>query len=113
MFASVETVSMSSTLQIVSDDENLWTDDNHNIEFTQDPDEEDDEKSPLTVLLQKSPLASLTAYDFWFKDIITHCGNISYIDMAQCFLQEHQDLCDVFQCLSPTLRIEELVVKII
>ena len=106
MFASVETVSLRSCWQIVSDDENLWTDDNHNIKFTQDLDEEDDEKSPLSVLLQKSPLASLAAYDFWLKDIITHCGNISYIDMVECFLQEHQDLCDVFQCLSPTLSIE-------
>ena len=106
MFASVETVSLRSSCQIVSDDENLWTDDNHNIEFTQDLDEEDDEKSPLSVLLEKSPLASLAAYDFWLEDTITHCGNISYIDMAQCFLQEHEDLCDVFQCLSPTLSIE-------
>ena len=106
MFVSVKTVSMRSTWHIVSDDENLWTDDNHNIEFTQEMDEEDNKKSPFSVLLQKSPLASLAAYNFWFKDIITHRGNISYIDMAQCFLQEHQDLCDVFQCLSPTLSIE-------
>ena len=91
---------------MVSDDETLWTDDNnHNIEFTHELDEKHNENSPLSVLLQTSPLASLAAYDFWFKDIIMHCGNISDIDMAQCFLQEHEDLCDVFQCLSPTLSI--------
>ena len=105
MLASIETFSASSTRQMVSDDENLWTDDNYNIEFTQDLDEEDNEKSPFSVLLQNSPLAPLAAYDFWFKDIVTHCGNLSYIDMANCFPQDHQDLCNVFQCLSPTLNI--------
>ena len=36
MFASVESFSMRSSLQIVKDDEKLWTDHNHNIELTQD-----------------------------------------------------------------------------
>ena len=104
-FVSVETVSGSSTWQIVSDDGNLWTDGNHNIEFTQDLDEEDDETSPLSLLLQKSALPSLTAYDFqfWLEYIKMHCGNISYTDIAKCF---RQDLCDFVQCLSPTLSIE-------
>ena len=106
MIASVETFSMRSPLQIERDDEELWTDHNHNIEFTQDLEEGNDEKSPLAVIMQKTQLAPLAAYDFWFKDLPTHCGhNINYIDMAQCFLHDNQDLCDVFQCLSPTLNL--------
>ena len=109
MCASVETLSARSQIQIETDDKKLWTDDNHNLEGTQvlqeeEEDDGDDEKSPLAAIMQKSELAPLAAYNFWFKDLLTHCGhNINYIDMAQCFLHDNQDLCDLFQCLSPTL----------
>ena len=106
MGASIKTVSMSLTSQRATYDEKLWTDENYSIIDIQDLPEDDEGKLPLAMLLQQSPLASLSAYTFWFQDIITHCGKMNYINIVQCFRQDHQDLCDIFLCLSPALDIE-------
>ena len=106
MAGTIETLKASSLWKSAAYDENLWMDKDLYIKRTATEEEGDDKKSPLSILLEQSPLPSLAAYSEQLKDIFKHCGNFGYFDMARCFLQDHTDLCDIFQCLSPTLSIE-------
>ena len=106
LISSLETLSvMTSNSPKYHDD--LWNDDD-NRESKRMPELETDdiELSPLTTLLQNTPLAFLAGYDFWLENVLRNCGNFSYLDLAKCFVQGHEDLCEVFHCLSPTLHTE-------
>ena len=88
-------------------EDGLWNDD-ESQENKEIPELEDDKTALSTILkrFENSPLAFLAGYDFWFEDILTNCGNFGYLDLAKCFVRGHEDLCELFHCLSPTLSVE-------
>ena len=106
MLGTLQSGRASSLWKSATNNEHLWMDTNLYNKYIDNEEEDDDKKSPLSMLIQQSPLASLAVYDEQLKDIIKHCGNLNYIDLVRCFLQGHSDLCDLFQCLSPTLDID-------
>ena len=106
MLGSLETLIAGSSYKSATYDESLWTDRYLYINDTENNEEDNGRKSPFSILLQQSPLASFTVYDNQLKDILRHCGHLDYVDIMRCFRHSHDDLCDIVQCLSPRIDIE-------
>ena len=100
MAAGLETITLGAMCPGDKHQEGLWDNENSIPEYH---DSGKVKLSPLSKCVLHSPFSSFAGYDFWLKDMIQHCGNLSLIDITQCLvLQEPKNICDLIdQCMSP------------
>ena len=82
----------------------LWDDDDNRTSFTGLENNENIHHytSALNELIPRTPLSLFAGYGHWLQNMMKHCGNIHYLQVAKCV--EYDEVCAFFSCVAPAFN---------
>ena len=86
--------------------EGLWDDDDNRTNITElENNENIDHYLPvLNDVIPHTPLSIFAGYGYWLQDMMKHCGNIDYLQIAKCI--ECDEVCAFFSCVAPDFDVK-------